>query len=46
MYIAKQTGRNRTHAMGTPGGAIVADRLGAAEASAATTPAASPVGPG
>jgi diguanylate cyclase (GGDEF)-like protein len=31
MYIAKQSGRNRTHAMGAPAGVIVAGHLGAAE---------------
>jgi diguanylate cyclase (GGDEF)-like protein len=31
MYIAKQTGRNRTHAMGVPEGAVVAGQLGAPE---------------
>jgi len=38
MYIAKQTGRNRTHAMGTPEGVIVAGQLGPEE-----DPAAAPV---
>jgi diguanylate cyclase (GGDEF)-like protein len=34
MYIAKQSGRNRTHAMGSPDGAVVVGRLGAVETSA------------
>jgi diguanylate cyclase (GGDEF)-like protein len=38
MYIAKQTGRNRTHAMGAADGAIVAGQLGPQE-----SPASSPV---
>jgi diguanylate cyclase (GGDEF)-like protein len=40
MYIAKQTGRNRTHAMGTPQGATVAGHLGAPEAPGAATSSA------
>jgi diguanylate cyclase (GGDEF)-like protein len=43
MYIAKQTGRNRTHAMGTPAGAIVAGHLGPEESPA--TPTVSTIGP-
>jgi diguanylate cyclase (GGDEF)-like protein len=42
MYIAKQSGRNRTHAMGAPEGAIVAGHLGAAEAPGVAPSAASP----
>jgi diguanylate cyclase (GGDEF)-like protein len=38
MYIAKQAGRNRTHAMGIPEGAIVAGQLGPEE-----SPVSSPV---
>jgi diguanylate cyclase (GGDEF)-like protein len=43
MYIAKQSGRNRTHAMGTPQGAIVAGHPGPAESPA--TPTVSTIGP-
>jgi diguanylate cyclase (GGDEF)-like protein len=39
MYIAKQSGRNRTHAMGAPDGAIVAGQLGATETPGAAPPA-------
>jgi diguanylate cyclase (GGDEF)-like protein len=39
MYIAKQSGRNRTHAMGAPEGAIVAGQLGVTETPGAAPPA-------
>jgi diguanylate cyclase (GGDEF)-like protein len=46
MYVAKQTGRNRTHAMGAPEGVIAADHLSAAATPDAPAPAASPAAPG
>jgi diguanylate cyclase (GGDEF)-like protein len=45
MYIAKQSGRNRTHAMGEPEGAIVAGQLGAAETPGAANPHVAPARP-
>ena len=46
MYIAKQTGRNRTHAMGQSDGVIVAGHLGAEETPGVTTSAVSTIRPG
>jgi diguanylate cyclase (GGDEF)-like protein len=45
MYIAKQSGRNRTHAMGEPEGAIVAGQLGAEETPGTVNPPVSTVRP-
>jgi diguanylate cyclase (GGDEF)-like protein len=42
MYIAKQTGRNRTHAMGAPEDAVVVGHSGPQEAPAAAPVATSP----
>jgi predicted signal transduction protein with EAL and GGDEF domain len=47
MYMAKQSGRNRTHAMGEPEGAIVAGQLGAEETPGSTnSPQVSTARPG
>lgn len=42
MYIAKQSGRNRTHAIRTPGSSIAAGSLGPAETPGTPAPAGTP----